>query len=55
MRKSKIRLFNALTASVLLLSISAFSISAYAKDNSDAESVSTEEYQFSGSKNCGIS
>lgn len=53
MRKSKIRLFNALTASVLLLSISAFSISAYAKDNSDAESVSTEEYQFSGSKNCG--
>ena len=53
MLKFKKKLFSTFAATILILLFSGFSLNTFAINDITQEKVSTEEYQFSGSKNCG--
>lgn len=53
MLKSKRSGFSMIAAMILFLSLLSLPIQAFAVEDAENEKVSTEEYQFSGSKNCG--
>lgn len=53
MLKLKKKLFSTFAATTLILLFSGFSLNTFAINDITQEKVSTEEYQFSGSKNCG--
>ena len=53
MLKFKKKLFSTFAATILILLFSGFSLNTFAINDITQEKVSAEEYQFSGSKNCG--
>lgn len=53
MLKSKRSGFSMIAAMILFLSLLSLPIQAFAVEDAENEKASTEEYQFSGSKNCG--